>query len=328
MGATMTEALLAPDAEFQKLVRTRYNGNPGAMTELAVRIMVGRDAPRSPADGLELLREAARQDDAAAWRHLAVTAAAGVGRPQCWQDAIDALARAANLGDASAARQRRMLESLGIASAADARSWTGHFDTRLLRDAPRFAAHIGFLPLALCKYLIELSRPRLQRAQVFDARAGGLKEDPMRTNTSAAYSVIDTDVIMQLARARIARAAGVALDTLEPVEVLHYAGGEAYRPHIDFFHPSLPHYADEMRLRGQRVKTCLVYLNAGYEGGETDFPKLGLRFRGEAGEALVFDSVGTDGAGDMNTLHAGLPPVRGEKWLLSQWIRERQQPIA
>ena len=29
-----------------------------------------------------------------------------------------------------------------------------------------------------------------------------------------------------------------------------------------------------------------------------------------------------------NTLHTGLPPTRGEKWLLSQWIREKRQPIA
>jgi prolyl 4-hydroxylase len=112
------------------------------------------------------------------------------------------------------------------------------------------------------------------------------------------------------------------------MEVLHYAGGETYRPHVDFFHPSLPHYAEEMRVRGQRVRTCLVYLNAGYEGGETDFPRLGMRFRGEVGEALVFDNVGADGSGDMSTLHTGLPPASGEKWLLSQWLRERRQPIA
>src|SRR5262249_7047201 len=133
------------------------------------------------------------------------------------------------------------------------------------------------------------------------------------------------DVIMQLLRARIACAAGVLFAALEPLEILHYESGEAYRPHIDFFHPSRPNYTEEMRLRGQRVKTCLVYLNAGYEGGETEFPRLDLRFRGEPGEALVFDNVTPEGEGDMNTLHAGLPPASGVKWLLSQWIRERAQ---
>lgn len=317
-----------PDPEFQALVRARYVGNPQAVTALAERVLVGRNAPCSPADGEALLVHAAQQDDAQAWWQLSILSAAGIVRVQSWPDAFDALARAASLGHKAAVRQRQLLQAVGLNSAADVAPWLDHCPSRLLRESPRFAAHAGFLPLAWCKYLIEHARPRLIRAQVFDARAGGLKTDPMRTNTSAAFSLIDTDVVMQLIRARVARAAGVAVDALEPMEVLHYAGGETYRPHVDFFHPSLPNYADEMRLRGQRIRTCLVYLNAGYEGGQTEFPKLGIKFRGEVGEALVFDNVGADGAGVMDTLHAGLPPTAGEKWLLSQWMRNRAQPVA
>ena len=324
----MPEYSPTPDAEFQKLVRAKYAGNPRAMAALGARLMVGRDAPYSPVDGLALLDEAAHQDDAEAWACLAVMAAAGIARIQSWTDAFTALEHAADQRYAPAVRQRTLLGAAGIHGAADVESWLAAFDTRLLRESPRFAAHGGFLSQALCHYLIEQARPRLQRAQVFDARSASLKVDAMRTNTGAAYSVIDTDVVMQLVRARIARAAGVAFDALEPMDVLQYDGGETYKPHIDFFHPSRPNYAEEMRMRGQRIKTCLVYLNTGYEGGETDFPKLGIKFRGAEGEALVFDNVGTDGAGDMNTLHTGLPPTRGEKWLLSQWIREKRQPIA
>lgn len=324
----MPEYPAQPDAEFQRLVRERYAGNPRAIGALGARVMVGRDAPLSPADGLELLNEAARQNDAEAWTCLAVTAAAGIGRAQNWGEAFAALEQAAGLGYAAATRQRQLLGALGVSDAAGAERWISQFDTRLLREAPRFAAHAGFLPLALCKHVTEHARPRLARAQVFDAVSGTLKTDPMRTNTNAAYSVIDSDVVMQLARARVARAAGVPFDALEPMEVLHYTGGEMYKPHIDYFHPSRAGYTDEMRIRGQRVKTCLIYLNAGYGGGETEFPKLGIKFRGEPGEALVFDNVGADGAGDMNTLHTGLPVTRGEKWLLSQWIRDKRQPIA
>ena len=324
----MQEYSPTPDAEFQRLVRTKYPDNPRAITALAARLMVGRDAPFSPVDGLALLNEAAGQNDAEAWACLALMAAAGVGRAQSWADAFDALAKAARLDHTFAVRQRELLSVLGINDAADVETWINEVDTRVLHESPRFAAHAGFLPPALCRYLIERSAPRLRRAQVFDSLSGSLKVDPMRTNTNAAYSVIDTDVAMQLTRARIAHAAGAAFDALEPMEVLHYTGGEMYKPHIDFFHPSRPGYAEEMRIRGQRVKTCLVYLNSGYDGGETEFPKLGIKFRGETGEALVFDNVSADGVGDMNTLHTGLPTTRGEKWLLSQWIREKRQPIA
>lgn len=324
----MQDFARSPDAEFQRMARERYAGNPAAMTELAARIMVGRDAPFSPVDSLELLREAARQGDASAWTYLALMAASGIAREQSWADALDALGRAAALKHPPAQRQRDVLSLLGIGEGAHAAGWIGQYQTRILHANPRFAAHAGFLPLGLCKYLIEHARPRLKRAQVFDAHTGTLKIDPMRTNTNAAYSLIDTDVVIQLTRARIAHAANVAFDALEPMEVLHYAGGETYKPHIDFFHPARPGYAEEMRLRGQRIKTFLIYLNTGYDGGETEFPKLGIKFRGEAGEALTFDSVDATGDGDMNTVHAGLPVTRGEKWLLSQWIREKAQPVA
>jgi prolyl 4-hydroxylase len=66
-----------------------------------------------------------------------------------------------------------------------------------------------------------------------------------------------------------------------------------------------------------------VYLNDDYEGGETEFPRIGLRFRGKRGDALMFDNVRPSGALDYDTLHAGLPPTRGEKWLFSQWVRSR-----
>jgi prolyl 4-hydroxylase len=317
-----------PDPEFQSLARTRYASDPAALSALAARVLVGRNAPCSPADGEALFTAAAQQGSAEAWWYLSILAAAGVVRVQSWADAFDALARAAALGHPPAQRQQQVLAALNLNTAKDVAPWLDVRETRVLHDTPRLVAHAGFLPLALCKYLIEQSRPRLIRAQVFDARAGGLKTDPMRTNTGAAYSLIDTDLVMQLVRARIARATGVARDALEPTEVLHYFKSETYRPHVDFFHPSLPNYAEEMRLRGQRIRTCLVYLNSGYVGGETEFPKLSIKFRGEVGEALVFDNVGADGAGLMQTVHAGLPPASGEKWLLSQWIRDRAQPIA
>ena len=108
----------------------------------------------------------------------------------------------------------------------------------------------------------------------------------MRTNTGAAFSLIDTDVAFQLIRVRIARTADIAVDAFEPPEVLHYAIGEHYRAHVDFLHPAIPKFAEQLRTRGQRIKTCLVYLNDEYDGGHTDFPKIGIKFRGEPGDAL------------------------------------------
>jgi hypothetical protein len=318
----------APDAAFQALVRERYAGNPHALTELGARLLVGRDAPQSAVDGAALIAEAARQGDRAAWRYGALLAATGVGRPQSWADAFEALRRAAALEDAEAARQIARLCAMGVPTADHVPAWLAAPSGRTVSESPRLVAYPDFLDPDTCIGFIQCATPKLVPARVNDARGGGLKIDPMRSNTGAVFSLVDTDVVMQLVRARIAAVAHVEADALEPAEILHYSVGETYRPHVDFFHPALPQFAEEMRTRGQRIRTCLVYLNDDFEGGETEFPKIGVKFRGRRGEALVFHNVGANGAGDMKTLHTGLPPRRGEKWLFSQWIRSKPQRIA
>jgi len=319
---------VVPDAEFQALARERYAGNPPALAALGARLVVGRDAPRSPVDGAALIDEAARQGNADAWHYQALLAATGVGREQSWSAAFDAVSRAADLGHGRAAAGLALLRGIGVCNATELQAWLEAPSFRMVNESPRMVAYPGFLAPALCGHLRSCSTPKLERAQVHDVRNNALKIDPMRSNTGAAFSLIDTDIVIQAVRARIARAAGVELAALEPPEVLHYSVGEQYRLHIDFNHPSIPHFAEQLRERGQRIKTFLVYLNEDYDGGHTEFPKVGVKFRGALGEALMFDNVGPDGEGDMRTQHAGTPPTRGEKWLFSQWIRSKPQPVA
>ena len=59
--------------------------------------------------------------------------------------------------------------------------------------------------------------------------------------------------------------------------------------------------------------------------GGTEFPQIGLEFRGGVGDALAWDNVLPDGAVDPRTLHAGRPPTQGMKYLLSKWMRSRSQ---
>jgi prolyl 4-hydroxylase len=73
----------------------------------------------------------------------------------------------------------------------------------------------------------------------------------------------------------------------------------------------------------QRLVTALVYLNEGYEGGETAFVKTGLKVKGRKGDALVFVNITADRRADPMAEHAGLPVIRGVKLLASLWMRER-----
>ena len=103
--------------------------------------------------------------------------------------------------------------------------------------------------------------------------------------------------------------------------VLHYDVGQQITPHFDFIDVNAPDYEQQIREQGQRMITFLLYLNDDYSGGETTFPELGLVNRGAPGDGLYFINAHPDGAADRNMLHTGSPPTAGEKWIVSQFIR-------
>src|SRR5262249_11116504 len=94
--------------------------------------------------------------------------------------------------------------------------------------------------------------------------------------------------------------------------------------HWDYFDPAVAAYRRQIEWGGQRVCTALVYLNTGFEGGETGFPRLDAKLKASAGGVLTFRNVPSDGPIDPRTLHEGCATTRGEKWLLSVWIRDRE----
>ncbi len=109
---------------------------------------------------------------------------------------------------------------------------------------------------------------------------------------------------------------------METPKVLHYAPGETFAEHFDYLNPAEPAYATQLAVRGQRTETFLIYLNDGFSGGETYFRRIGLSHIGAKGDALLFANLDAAGVPDPDTIHTGLPPTSGEKWLFSQWIRE------
>jgi predicted 2-oxoglutarate/Fe(II)-dependent dioxygenase YbiX len=134
-----------------------------------------------------------------------------------------------------------------------------------------------------------------------------------------------------LVQQRLARATGTDLALHEPTTVFRYTPGQEYKSHFDFVAPGTPEaaqYEDEIAAVGMRMATALVYLNEDYEGGETAFPRIKQQFKGRKGDALIFWSLSDDGVPDRNSLHAGTPVKRGEKWLLSQWIRQKPYPFS
>jgi hypothetical protein len=143
----------------------------------------------------------------------------------------------------------------------------------------------------------------------------------MRSNTVANFNLATFDVVQGLVQARMSMTCGWPLQHLEAPMVLHYDVGQQIRPHFDFIDVNAPDYEQQIREQGQRMVTFLLYLNDDYEGGETTFPELGIVNRGVAGDGLYFLNADREGQPDRRMLHTGSPPTAGEKWIVSQFIR-------
>jgi prolyl 4-hydroxylase len=272
-------------------------------------------------DALEQRRQAAARGEPEAVAFSAVLAALGAGEPADWTVAVERLRRAAALGSDFARRQLAVLEPEG--APFDLGAWLQPAERERRLRTPRINTVAGLVSPRVCQWLIGRATGRLSRAAVFDVASGQARVEDARSNSAFEFELADLDVVLLLVRARIAATVGTVTGALETTQILHYAPGQAFGPHFDFLDPSASGFASEIERRGQRVATALVYLNDDYVGGETEFPRAGLRFKGRAGEALMFANVDVDGRPDELSLHAGCPTVSGEKWVLSQWIRDR-----
>lgn len=317
------------------------SGEPAAMTALGKLALVGQAGGRSPNDGGVLLAAAAEAGDAEADAIIAVLIGIDARSPSDWALALGYLERAAWRGWQPARKQltllcsdrelatRSELESAPtdiwkhVRSRVDIAALTAAPARRVAFETPHIEVIEHFATPAECEWMIARARPRIARAHVFDQQHGGGQYEEARTNSAVLFNILEADFVLVLLHARIAAATGFATRDLEETNVLHYAQGQEFRPHYDFFDPSRPGLKKEIEEKGQRAVTFLVYLNDDFEGGETEFLKLGWRFKGGRGDAIIFRNLDPSGTADTRTLHAGLPPTRGEKWLLSQWIRSR-----
>lgn len=316
-------------------------GDLGAKRTVGLRILLGDRAPPMGPEGVRLLSEAAMQGDAGSAHFSAILAGAGIYCAQDWDLALDWLQQAAELGSQEArgtlgvlctdpdlpgrtdmaapppsiwSELRKNTDIAGLLSPGTART---------LCNSPLIRAYADFADARVCAWLIDRARTRLSPAQVYNPEAGRIEQTQERTNSAAIFSLLHTDLVQIAIQHKIAATVGLSFGHLEPAAVLHYAPGQVFEDHYDFIEPETPSYEREIARGGQRTVTFLIYLNQGYVGGETDFPLLRLSHRGNAGEALSFVNALPDGAPDTRTLHAGRAPRSGEKWVVSQFIRDR-----
>jgi len=101
----------------------------------------------------------------------------------------------------------------------------------------------------------------------------------------------------------------------EELQVVRYDPNQEYAPHHDFGDDGTPE---------QRFLTLLLYLEPAESGGATSFPKAfdnrGLQIVPSRGDAVLFYSMLPDGNADDKSLHAGMPVLKGQKWVCNLWV--------
>lgn len=174
-----------------------------------------------------------------------------------------------------------------------------------------------------CDHFIELAKKSdFKTALVSGITKGELSKGRSGQNCWIQHNKTKTT---QDIASRIADLVNIPVRYAESFQIVHYNINEEYRPHMDGWkHDDSEKSKRMMDKRGQRLCTCLVYLNTPEEGGETVFPKLKKAIKPIKGSLLYFSNV------EQNTnilhpdsLHGGAPVKKGEKWAFNLWFREK-----
>jgi predicted 2-oxoglutarate/Fe(II)-dependent dioxygenase YbiX len=315
--------------EAVDVLRRSAPASAEAASALGLRLLVGRNAPFDPQAGISLLTSAAGRGNAAALAQMATLKAAGAWMPQNWNEALDLLQAAAERGSEQARGQLTILGGddgtdtswAALRANVDLKRWLTVPERRAICEAPRIRVVDGFVPVAVCDWLLARGAGRYQRSMMFDGQTSNVLDT--RTCSDFKFDIVDADLVLQVVRERIAAITTLPTVAFEPPQIFHYALGEEIKAHYDALRLGNTGYGQNGSYKGDRIATFLLYLNDDYDGGELEFPHVKLRHRGKTGDGVYFAHIDGSGTPDRLSLHAAKPITRNEKFILSQWIHDR-----
>lgn len=292
------------------VVRASDAGDADAAFLRAIWHLTGHPVARDLPAALALLSRARRAGHAGAGLMEVALIGNGSGTRADWRAAMTVLEEVAAASGADAAHQLDLLRRMDLT------------DTGFPSEVPTLTK-IGTGPnvwyaKALfspdeCLHVAQCAVDMLAPSTVVDPKTDMNVANPVRTSDAAVIGPTRETLVVQALNRRIAAISGTDVRQGEALSVLRYNPGQEFKPHVDSIAGA----------RNQRVATVLVYLNAGYAGGQTVFERSGLVVQAGAGDAILFRNVGADGSPDPATRHAGAPVIRGTKWLATRWIRAR-----
>lgn len=190
-----------------------------------------------------------------------------------------------------------------------------------VNDDPLVCVFENFLSEQEIEQLLVAAKPKLTPALVSSADNGVVSSG--RTGSTCWVPLNHNKVISELSL-RVAEIVGISLENAESLQIVHYGPTQEYAPHYDAWVAESDSGKRCMARGGQRLVTCLLYLNDVQAGGGTSFPKLDMEIRAIKGRMVIFHNCHPgQNIRHPNSLHGGMPVIEGEKWACNIWFRER-----
>lgn len=177
----------------------------------------------------------------------------------------------------------------------------------------------NFLSKEECQKIQEISQGKLSKSRVYTSDTD-IQDDNVRISEQCWLKDLDDPMLITISE-RIAKITHTDVKSQEELQVVKYKEGGFYKPHYDACNKETD---DCKRLNGglgPRFITFIMYLNDGFEGGETHFPNIHTSIKPEMGKAAIFYNVDDDGEILPKSLHGGMGVIGGEKWIANKWIR-------
>ena len=173
-----------------------------------------------------------------------------------------------------------------------------------------------------CQYLINLAEKiGLQKNKV--NQNGTQILDEKRTSEGV-FIPYGSDQILDQIVERLSAIARVPSSKAEPITIQRYTIGQEYKPHLDAWPTDVKvEQPPELENAGNRSVTLLLYLNDS-DGGSTGFPNLGFVVQAMQGRILMFGNLDENKEPHPLSLHMGMSPESGEKWVMTIWFREHE----
>jgi len=204
----------------------------------------------------------------------------------------------------------------------------------VMLDRPASKIHVirNFITKAECDAMELAAQPRLHAATVADDKGGSRLSDNRKAK-QAGISVpwgeeAQGHPIAVLSRrvydyTNFATGQNIEHHGQEDLMSIQYVGRgdveapDRYMPHCDGDCKGQPHRD------GGRFATMVMYCVVPEIGGATNFKNSAVHVKPEVGTATFFSYMDNDGKTDKGfTEHSGCPVIKGEKKIVTQWVRK------